>query len=591
MLNCNQYISKSIILIILVLCSCNKKTITNENQELNNVIKNDSISLSEKYYNEGKKQYKKGDLQKAKVAYKAALNNYTSTEFYTGNKYFEVLFGIYLSKNEYGDAISLIREFDQLVIYPEDKKKKSIYAAYIAAYTGSLQYNKAQEYISKLYDISKDTNDEPYLIHASISESNLFHKFGDNKKASNILNNLINKDLDLDLLQKSYLSDQIGIYEYYQGNYHTSIEHYSKSLSLKKQSKIQDKINHIAIQYVNIADAYIALNDIEKAKVYLDSFKGLDQGKISNSRRRSVFKNEFKIAQLEGKESSRLEDLIDKFSADQEKFYTERYNKELESLTEEKEKSEELLITNQTIEIEKLNLRSNAFMIGTLLLITLLSVLFIVFKQRRDHLISSLKNQQRLLRTQMNPHFTFNVLSSIQNLVRKDSKAASKYITKFSRLLRLILENSTQNYVPLEDELEILQNYLDLQKLRFPDLFDYKIEVDDILKNQMITIPPMLIQPFVENAIEHGFKGISYTGKLKIALTSSNKRKKPVINCTISDNGVGYGSSKINENKKSTSIHLISSFIKKSTGNEIKMSTNNISHPTGTVFDFTIPTN
>ena len=113
--------------------------------------------------------------------------------------------------------------------------------------------------------------------------------------------------------------------------------------------------------------------------------------------------------------------------------------------------------------------------------------------------------QQRLLRSQMNPHFTFNTLYAIQNQIKKDPEGAKDYMLKFSRLLRLILENSMQNYVQLEKEIDSLKKYMDLQLLRFPSKFNYQITLKDIEEDDLIFIPPMLMQPFVENSIEHGF--------------------------------------------------------------------------------------
>ena len=575
--------------IVLSLLSCNESGSFDKESETDQRAL-DSISESASYYHQGKEYYRNGDIEKAKEAYKLALEKSTSNDFSEHYKYFSRLIGIYLSKNEYGDAISLIKEFDELTITPDDQKKKAVYAAYISTYTGSLQFDNALDYISKLKELSKNTNDDEYLIHAAICESVVYHKLGNNKEASKILNDLVNDNSEISLLQQSYIFGDIGIYEFYQGEFENAIEYYTQSLSKKRQLTNQDQINNIAVQYANIAEAYIELNELDKAKVYLDSFKSLNQGKIDNTIRRGVFKYELRIARLENEGNNRVENLIDKITLDQETFYTERYNKELESLTAEKERSENLLIKNQIIEIEKLKFRNNAFIVGSLLLLFLLIISGVIFKQRRDHLMSSLLNQQRLLRSQMNPHFTFNILSSIQSLVRKDAKEAATYITKFSRLLRLILENSTQSYVPLEDEVEILYNYLDLQKLRFPDIFDYQIEIATDLENELISIPPMLIQPFVENAIEHGFRGITYKGIVKISLKPLHRGKHTSIQCSITDNGIGYNPINSNKNKKGTSLALISDFILKSTGTAVKIAPLKEPDVRGTSINFTIPT-
>ena len=173
--------------------------------------------------------------------------------------------------------------------------------------------------------------------------------------------------------------------------------------------------------------------------------------------------------------------------------------------------------------------------------------------------------QQRLLRSQMNPHFTFNTLYAIQNLIKKDPEKSNKYLLKFSRLLRLILDNSISNYVQIDKEIESLRKYMDLQLLRFPDKFEYNFILNRMQEDDLFFIPPMLLQPFVENSIEHGFGGIDYLGIITIELTLENQ----FIQCNISDNGKGLPTQP--RNKKSTSTLLISDFIEKSTKKKIEI--------------------
>ncbi len=576
----------SIFFLIICLSSCDKKKSTSSNQNLD-ALDNDSISISEKYYKEGLEYYDNGDLEKAKESYKLAIDSCVSKNFNVHYKYFSDLFGIYLSKNEYGDAIASIKDFEQLDVQPKIDKMKLAYAAYIAAYSGSSSFTEALDYTAKLYQISEETNDSSYKIHAIFNESSIYHKLGDNKKAFNVLNDLRNSNSNFSSSELSFITGDLGMYKFYEGDFKGAIDNYSTSLFFYKKSKIQSRTDNIAVQYANIAEAYIELNNLEKAAVYLDSFRQLDQGKVDNKRRRNVFKYELRLLKASKSDNKRIESLVDKITLDQEKFYSERYNKDLEYLSEEKEKSETLLIENQQAELDRLALRNNFILIISILIIGLLVALFFVFKQRRDNEIKALRDQQRLLRAQMNPHFIFNVLSNIQNLLRNDSKAASRFITKFSRLLRKVLENSMQNYVAVVEEVEVLTNYLELQKLRFPKLFIYDFKLDERLNDEMISIPPMLIQPFVENAIEHGFKGINYTGEIKIELifTTENKR---FLSCFISDNGKGHTHVN-NEDKKSASVQLISDFIKKSTGSSIETNYLDLDQKTGTLITFQIP--
>lgn len=149
--------------------------------------------------------------------------------------------------------------------------------------------------------------------------------------------------------------------------------------------------------------------------------------------------------------------------------------------------------------------------------------------------------EQKLLRSQMNPHFIFNALFSIQNFIyAQRTDEADRFLTKFSRLLRLILENSRESLITIDSEIQTISNYLDLQKLRFDEKFQFKIIVDPKINKEELMIPPMLAQPFIENAIEHGFyeKDKKYDLNIGIWLVEKN------IIYTIEDNGIGIEKSK-----------------------------------------------
>jgi len=172
----------------------------------------------------------------------------------------------------------------------------------------------------------------------------------------------------------------------------------------------------------------------------------------------------------------------------------------------------------------------------------------------------------------MNPHFTSNILFTIQDLILENKEKANKYLIKFSRLLRLNLENSMQNYTLIEKEIEVLSKYLDLQQLRFPDKFNYQINTND-LEIDLLSIPPMLMQPFVENAIEHGFKNIDYTGMITINLSE----KDNFIFCEISDDGVGLGTVNSKKGHNSASTLLIKKLLKNMSNQKVIIQNN----PTG----------
>lgn len=144
--------------------------------------------------------------------------------------------------------------------------------------------------------------------------------------------------------------------------------------------------------------------------------------------------------------------------------------------------------------------------------------------------------RMQALRAQMNPHFIFNALNSINNfIVTNDSKEASRYLTKFSRLIRLMLHHSQSSLITLQDELDALKIYIEIEQLRFTDSFDYSIYVPFEIEPATYRVPPLIIQPFVENAIWHGLLRKNSKGTLKIDFFVEEKN----VFCRITDNGVG----------------------------------------------------
>lgn len=152
--------------------------------------------------------------------------------------------------------------------------------------------------------------------------------------------------------------------------------------------------------------------------------------------------------------------------------------------------------------------------------------------------------EQQALLLQMNPHFIFNALNSIQHYIGKnDTFSARKYLSKFARLMRQTLENSGENYIQLSQEIEMLEHYLELEKHCHPNRFNYKIECSDKTNVNAISIPPMLIQPFAENAILHGILPAQREGELLITFSL----QADYLICTVTDNGIGIHSSTQNK--------------------------------------------
>ncbi|USD24877.1 tetratricopeptide repeat-containing sensor histidine kinase [Flagellimonas marinaquae] len=163
----------------------------------------------------------------------------------------------------------------------------------------------------------------------------------------------------------------------------------------------------------------------------------------------------------------------------------------------------------------------------------------LIYEQKEIIQEMNIELEKRMLRAQMNPHFIFNSLSSIQHLINSnDRKGALTYLSKFSKLLRQVLETSINISLPLKDEIELLKIYIELEALRFDNSFTYDFKVDENLDIHNAEIPMLLVQPYIENAIIHGLMPKKGNKELKVSFHESDDN----IVCTIEDNGVGMSS-------------------------------------------------
>ncbi|MDP2688267.1 MAG: histidine kinase [Aequorivita sp.] len=159
------------------------------------------------------------------------------------------------------------------------------------------------------------------------------------------------------------------------------------------------------------------------------------------------------------------------------------------------------------------------------------------------------------LRTQMNPHFVFNSLAAIQYYINNnDFETSEKYLVKFSKLIRQFFELSKESEIPLETEIKLLKNYLDIEILRFKEKLDYKVKIDPALDLQKTTIPTMLLQPIVENAVNHGIFNKEKNGRINLNFTKKDEKE---ILVEILDNGVGFKNSKQKVNGKVSSSAVL----------------------------------
>ncbi|APY11280.1 sensor histidine kinase [Seonamhaeicola sp. S2-3] len=179
-------------------------------------------------------------------------------------------------------------------------------------------------------------------------------------------------------------------------------------------------------------------------------------------------------------------------------------------------------------------------LIGGVLL--LLIAAFLMFKYIRQQRLANNLLALKSLRSQMNPHFIFNALNSVNSFIASnDERTANKYLSDFSLLMRAVLENSEQDFIPLEKEIELLRLYTKLEHFRFKDRFDYNINIDKNINIKDFVIPPMLLQPYIENAVWHGLRYKKSKGHLEIDITQTSTEQ---IRISIIDDGIGRKKSK-----------------------------------------------
>ena len=374
-----------------------------------------------------------------------------------------------------------------------------------------------------------------------------------------------------------YADHSIGIQYIKLGAYEKGINILKNNLLLAKRLKNNEEIKNLN---KDISEAYEKIGSFKKALYYRRIFETWNDSLVNEAHLEKVKELELN-------------------------FETAKKDKEIAVLTKENELQE--------AKSEKEATLRKALIGGILLLVIIGGLLFNTMRQRlRNQKLIASKNEEvnnaklseelqtlemKALRAQMNPHFLFNCLNSINTMILNDEPDnASKYLSKFSKLVRLMLENSEQPEISLKDELETLEAYIQLESIRFNHKMEYKIEVDANIDQEATYLPSMVLQPFVENAIWHGLLHKDKKGRLTIAVNENTDN----LLCSIIDNGVGREKSmtfrkQVGLKKKSMGIKITSERLKLLTKQKIKDVINIIdlkdkdNNPLGTQVNIQIP--
>jgi tetratricopeptide (TPR) repeat protein len=319
----------------------------------------------------------------------------------------------------------------------------------------------------------------------------------------------------------------------------SSEENFLKSLALNTENKVSDGI---ILNRIALADLLIKTGKRDKALTELKEIQRIlsttTDKKVLLEYYQSLINLYDELKDYEKKSDylilrSALSDSLTKITYNQNLAETQtRYE------TEKKEKENQFLIQKTNLqELEIQQGRTFLVVIVIAAFFSLTSLILIIIQYRLKNKQKAVRLEQKLLRSQMNPHFLFNSLISIESfLYKNDTKQAGRYLSDFARLMRLILENSREEYITLDKEISTLKYYLELQKLRFEESFDYRIHIDEGIDVESTSIPPMLAQPFIENSIEHGLRNINGKGFIEVNFI----RQGDELLFEVKDNGPGF---------------------------------------------------
>jgi len=542
--------------------------------------------------------------------------------------------------------------FEQLVKTVPAAEKNSIKNKLAITY-GSIgvvcseqnNYGKALEYCFKALKLQEETKQEAYMSH---SYNNLGIVYKEQKEYGKALE-YYNKALWL--LKKQGNDDSAAVTITNIGQIYLLRNEFDKALESFKEAEkmlvVSGNKSGLADLHNNLGTYYIKTGDLSKAEEsYLKALKMFEEtgekfgasaslgylgdfyaqhGKrneaISYLLKSTALAEEIGVLEHVKNAEKTLSDIYEKsgdtsealrhykkYSAAREKINDAENIKSMvrEEMNYEFERKEAMQKAEaekrQMIFDEQMKRHKLQMIFSALFILLLFGVAFLIYNRLQLKKTLTLQRdlaeyEQKALHLQMNPHFVFNCLGSISSFIVQNGKeSAIKYLSKFSKLMRLTLEYSKESLIPIDKEIEGLQNYLELEQLRFNNIFDFTITKDPSIEDDM-ALPPLLLQPFVENAIIHGLVPKKRKGAINVDFVLQNDN----LACTITDDGIGFNRSKLLK-ENSVTVHksmaleitrkrleVIQAFTSKTSQVEIIELTDTNGEPAGTKIILNLP--
>lgn len=504
------------------------------------VDKNDNKGVADTYVGMANDYYSQGNYAKSEEYLIKAKNIYQNLN---DKKNLEITIRKLAQSQEKQNKITpAISNYSMAAQMGYSEKSKAVNANDVARLSSPSPELRA-EAIQNNISLSKKENEQADLAesYSQLAEVNIQQK--DVSRAEENLNNAYK-------ISKREAPQQALAINQKLADLYVENKNFDKAIEAKKKVLKEDFVKENSQEKVNqiqeLADIYIKKNDPEEAVSLLKNAYGIALTKGHTMEAQKSVKKLDSLYAISGNTDASVElyrdflgklpDLVSKDRSLVDNKILEDTEQRISQLEKEKELKDEL--------IRKKNV-FNYSLIAALILLT--GLIFIIFRTLKKVQTKNKKIALQSLRREMNPHFIFNSLNSVNHFIATNNELeANQYLTKFSKLMRGVMENSTEDFIPFQQELDLLQNYLALEKTRFADKFDYEIEVDENLNLQSQQVPGMLIQPFLENAIWHGLRYRTEKGFLKLGFEKNDQ----YLTITIEDNGIG-----IEESKKQKTQH------------------------------------
>ncbi len=469
----------------------------------------------------------------------------------------------YVLNKEYGEAEKLLSPLVKMTNMVPFQRVE-LYETLGDAYVGLGDVDNAVAFYGEGLKIADKNQIAPKTIDLNSKIATAYAKGNRLQEANAYFNNSL--ELSSGQAPQRAVQEKEKVADFYnqKNQYGQEIQLRKKSLEdLKKIPKnevaggLSIENDSISAQRINykIANAYIAQDKYDEAIPYLEeSIKDADVDDDLLVRKDATRKLS-EVYKYKGDYTKALETyqeyvaVVDTLYVrkEQEIARAAQFNRELASkqsrisgLEKERELTQSkysLALTEQQLVAESIK-RQNWIIYSLIFGMMLMGLAaYFFYRSNKQQKLANNLLALKSLRSQMNPHFIFNALNSVNNFIAKsDERSANRYLSDFSTLMRAVLENSDEDFIPLSKELELLELYTKLEHSRFSDKFDYEIIVDEGIDIDAFQIPPMLLQPYIENAIWHGLRYREDKGFLKIELRQKDKR---ALEISIIDNGIG----------------------------------------------------